>query len=290
MRKLLLIISVIILTLTFCMFPGCSSDSEEQGSSSGGKAVSYTLATDDCDTPDTGQGVLIAFDENNDVVWTFKTAEFPYTVLVPEAKDIGIHNGMYYVAADALYAVDLETGKEVWKNEEYKGAYSSYDFDPDGNMYACGYYGPALAMITPDGDLKYYYKTLIIDGYDPEDFYYAYDIEYVDDNKVIIQFESNNITVEADPQTGVAVVQSDSSASGTYTDEEICKIASDTYYKLNGERPPLAAVDSSDGNIVTVRLYEDMGDHIATWAWYELNLNDMTGKDTVIGKTFDLVY
>ena len=79
-------------------------------------------------------------------------------------------------------------------------------------------------------------------------------------------------------------------SSGTYTDEEICKIASDTYYKLNGERPPLAAVDSSDGNIVTVRLYEDMGDHIATWAWYELNLNDMTGKDTVIGKTFDLVY
>ena len=73
----------------------------------------------------------------------------------------------------------------------------------------------------------------------------------------------------------------------------LCKgieILSDTYYKLNGERPPLAAVDSSDGNIVTVRLYEDMGDHIATWAWYELNLNDMTGKDTVIGKTFDLVY
>ena len=289
MRKLL-IISVMIVTLIFCLLTGCSSDSEENGSSSGGKAVSYTLATDDCDTPDTGQGVLIAFDENNDVVWTFKTGEFPYTELVQKAEDIGIHNGMYYVAADALYAVDLETGKEVWKNDEYIGAYSSYDFDPDGNMYACGYYGPPLAMITPDGDLKYYYKTLGIDGYDPEDFYHPYYIEYVNDNKVIIQFEGNNTTVEADPHTGVAFVQSDSSASGTYTDEEICKIASDTYYKLNGERPPLVAVDSSDGNIVTVRLYEDMSDHIATWAWYELNLNDMTGKDTVTGKTFDLVY
>ena len=104
MRKLL-IISVMIVTLIFCLLTGCSSDSVENGSSSGGKAVSYTLATDDCDTPDTGQGVLIAFDENNDVVWTFKTGEFPYTELVQKAEDIGIHNGMYYVAADALLII-----------------------------------------------------------------------------------------------------------------------------------------------------------------------------------------
>lgn len=289
MRKLL-IIGVIILTLMLCLLTGCSSDSEEQGDSSSGKPVSFTLATDDSDTPYYGQGVLIAFDENNDVVWTFKTGEFPYTDLVWEAKDLGVHNGMYYVAADALYAVDLETGKEVWKNDEYKGAFTSVDFDPDGNMYACGYYGPQLAVITPDGDMKYYYETLNVAGHDPEEFYYAYYIEYVNDNKVIINFERNNATVEADPQTGEAFVQSDSSASRTYTEEEICTIASDTYYKLNGERPPLVSVDTSGGNIVTVQLYENLGDHISTWAWYEINLNDMTGKDTLTGETFDLVY
>ena len=289
MRKLL-IISVIITTLMFCLFTGCSSDSEEQSDSSAGKPVSFSLTTNSTDTFGVAQGVLVAFDENNDVVWTFKTNEFNCTDLVPEAKDLGSHNGMYYVAADGLYAVDLETGKEVWKNDEYKGAFTDVNFDPDGNMYACGYYGPSLAMITPDGDLKYYYETLSVDGYDPEDFYYAYYIEYVNDNKVIIKFERNNATVEADPQTGVAVVQSDSSASQTYTEEEICTIASDTYYKLNGERPPRVSVDSSGGNIVTVQLYEDLGDHISTWAWYEINLNDMTGKNTLTGETFDLVY
>lgn len=285
----------IVLAIMLClsMFAGCSSDSEEQDSSSGesgGKAVSFAVTTERSEDGAAGLGVLTAFDENNETVWTFKTDEFHFTELLSEANDIGVHNDMYYVAADAVYAVDLETGDLVWKNEEYPGVVSGYDFDDDGNMYACGYYGPSLAMITPDGDMEYCYDTLNIYGYDSKDFFHAYELEYVNDNKVIIKFESNNTTVEADPTTGEANVQSGSSDSQSYTDEEICTIALDTYNKLNGERPPLAAVDSSDGNVVTVHLYEDMGDHIATWAWYEINLDNMTGKDTVTGKTFDLVY
>ena len=284
------------LALSLCLLTGCSGGSDgDTGNAS--KAVSVELVTEKSEDGYSGKGVLTGFDEDGNELWTFETGEFQFTELLFEASEFGEHNGMYYVFGDALYGVDAATGREVWKCEDYPGVVSGYDFDDTGNMYACGYYRPSLAVITPEGELKYCYDKLNISGYDPDEFYHAYSLDYVDDNKVIIQFESNNTTVEADPQTGDAFLKSgdktapsDTSSSATYTAEEICMIAADTYYRQNGERPPMAAVDSVNGNIVTVHLYEDMGDHIATWAWYEINLNDMTGKDAVTGETFDLVY
>ena len=52
--------------------------------------------------------------------------------------------------------------------------------------------------------------------------------------------------------------------------------SSDSYYeKKADERPPLFRIEEQKDGRVLVRLYEDLGDHIATWALYK---SDRTGK------------
>jgi len=72
------------------------------------------------------------------------------------------------------------------------------------------------------------------------------------------------------------------------SDEELCELAAAYYEAVHGERPPLVSVDESEGDEVTIHLYEDMGDHLATWDWYTVDRN--TGKGTdFFGNEIDLL-
>ncbi len=73
-----------------------------------------------------------------------------------------------------------------------------------------------------------------------------------------------------------------------YTDDEICKMALDYYEKENNYRPSLAAIDSSNGDMVTIQLYDNMGDHNSTSAWYEIDRKTGKGTDTVFGTEISL--
>lgn len=74
-----------------------------------------------------------------------------------------------------------------------------------------------------------------------------------------------------------------------FTDDELIKMALDYYEKQNNYRPGVAAIDhvSSDG-LVTIHLYDDMGDHTATSAWYEVDRKTAVGKDTMLNTEVDL--
>ena len=71
------------------------------------------------------------------------------------------------------------------------------------------------------------------------------------------------------------------------TDEELEMLAAAYYESINGERPPISQVDHVDDEEVTIHLYEDMGDHIATWDWYTVNRSTLKGQDN-LGNEIDL--
>lgn len=75
-------------------------------------------------------------------------------------------------------------------------------------------------------------------------------------------------------------------------EDELCKLAGDYYFKCIGTRPPLISIESWDGDIACIHLYERVDDgngesHAATWDWYYVNIK--TGETTnVMGESFNI--
>ena len=72
-----------------------------------------------------------------------------------------------------------------------------------------------------------------------------------------------------------------------YEDTWLCERSCDYYEKYHGIRPPCVRIDSYDGDIVIIHLYEAMSDHDATWDWYYVDRN--TGETTnFMGESFNI--
>lgn len=82
--------------------------------------------------------------------------------------------------------------------------------------------------------------------------------------------------------------QTGNTGSTGYTDEELCAMAR-TYCEARnaGVSPQYVVVDNTNGNMVMIHLYEDMGDHTATFDWYTVDRNTAAGTNT-LGETVDL--
>lgn len=76
--------------------------------------------------------------------------------------------------------------------------------------------------------------------------------------------------------------------AGGYTDEELCQMARTYCESRNfGISPQYVTVDNTNGNMVMIHLYEDMGDHTATYDWYTVDRNTAVGTN-ILGETVDL--
>lgn len=72
-----------------------------------------------------------------------------------------------------------------------------------------------------------------------------------------------------------------------YSNEELCRLSKEYYRKMKGYEPPIAEVDGVEGDIVTIHLFEIMGDHTATCDWYYISRK--TGKGSnLLGQEVDL--
>lgn len=75
-------------------------------------------------------------------------------------------------------------------------------------------------------------------------------------------------------------------------EDKICQAAGDYYYSVYGSRPPIVGIDSWDGDIANVHLYEwvkdaDGSEHTATYDWYYVDKN--TGQTTnLFGESFNI--
>lgn len=74
-----------------------------------------------------------------------------------------------------------------------------------------------------------------------------------------------------------------------YTDEELCKLATDYYYKNNNQKAPIVEIDDIRGDLVTIHLYEIVNDgggegHTATYNWYYVSRKTGKGEDLFSNK------
>lgn len=80
----------------------------------------------------------------------------------------------------------------------------------------------------------------------------------------------------------------ESANSGGYSDVELCTMAAAYYKNENGYEPPYVDVDSTNGNMVTLHLYEVTDGHTATYAWYDIDRMTGQGEDLILGGIVDL--
>lgn len=125
---------------------------------------------------------VTAYDENDNVVWTYRTADCAQSELenpqmVAETEEAVYVNEQGVVvnggtAPGYLTALDRQTGEVLWRNDEFVGASAHGCFDENGTLYLCGYYGPDCMAIDKDG------KTLWTVGQVDPSCWWPYEISY----------------------------------------------------------------------------------------------------------------
>ena len=73
------------------------------------------------------------------------------------------------------------------------------------------------------------------------------------------------------------------------TDEKLCEYAAYYYYIRHGEKAPVVEIDSREGNIVKIHLYENQSDKIVTCDWYDVDVDTLMAHN-VLGSEFSLAY
>ena len=193
--------------MTGCGSSNTSSAPEESGDDSTRGVSStpdhYTVSDSVDSSSGEGIGTLTAYASDGTEVWTAQTEPYPMTEL-SKTYDIGEQDNGYYVeAGGTVYCFDKESGSLLWKNAGFEGATSAADFDEGGNLYLCGYYGPMLCVITPDGEMTNRLKEPLFrsSAYDPAEFYWPTKLR-ANDKYVEIYFDSNGQTLYVVPETG----------------------------------------------------------------------------------------
>lgn len=280
MKKLTYILGAALVCLCM-MLAGCGSQGQESddtnlNSTPDVTANHYSLEMVEAGNYN-GYAVLTAYDEDDNVLWTFESDEYTLTEL-SEPTDMHICNGVYYICAGTtIYGIDADDGEELWRNDEFGGHVAGYAFDDDGILYACGFYGPDLGLISSDGStVKIISKVSSTDEAEPE-WYRPYSVK-LQDGDVILTFETGQ-TVRVDLETGIGSEVFSEESEYEYSDDEFREFALSYYEDMNGERPPCADVIHNGDGTVTIHLYEDMSTHVATWDWYTIDEHTLVGTD-----------
>ncbi len=92
--------------------------------------------------------------------------------------------------------------------------------------------------------------------------------------------------VDWDKATRTVIIENGADSSQpqhTYSDSELCSLAKEYYRVNNGSTPPIVDVDHTDGNMVTIHLYEVKPDHTSTWEWYTVDRTTGKGESLASG-------
>lgn len=131
---------------------------------------------------DIESATITAVDYNGNTIWQYDTQKYECAML-DRVSEIGINEDHYYLAEDgAIIAFDLQSGKLLWKNNEFGGSCSSYAFDESGNLFMCGFETPDFFAVDKTG------KTLSIIQSFSDVFGCAYEVTYLGD-KVSVKLE-----------------------------------------------------------------------------------------------------
>ena len=118
---------------------------------------------------------------NGKEIWNKTTGAYP-TAQLDCVSNIGKDGKRYYyVEHGSIVCVDLATGEEIWRNNEFGGSPAKWasGFGGDGTIYVSGYLGPDLFICKSDG------TTVKSIGSFREDFYWPYELTYYADANLV---------------------------------------------------------------------------------------------------------
>lgn len=108
-----------------------------------------------CYTDSQESATLTAWGYDGSTVWSYTSAAYPIGQL-DAVSDIGADHGMYYIVENGtILAFDFHTGELLWQNGDFGGSPANLNscvFDGQGNLYICGFFGPDVFAVDPEGN------------------------------------------------------------------------------------------------------------------------------------------
>lgn len=155
------------------------------------------------------KAVLSYFDEEDHLVWEYKTDEI-YVTELDVIQNIGfLYNGYCFIAGGKIYCIELQgenAGTLKWVNEDFQGASACWAIEDRYGLYnviyLSGYYGPDfMAVDSKTGETMLRQDKLEFADDDAEDYYWPEEMS-LDGDFIKIVFLSNEKSVYVNPQTG----------------------------------------------------------------------------------------
>ena len=121
---------------------------------------------------------IYAEDSQGTVVWSTRIGPYEFSQM-DRIHPVGQWQQQYYFVDDGdLVCLDVHSGQERWRNEDFSGSPAGPDaccITEDGTVYLCGFFGPDFFAADAQGntvakvgqlDLNYYwaYKLTVEDG------------------------------------------------------------------------------------------------------------------------------
>lgn len=135
---------------------------------------------------------VITVSKNNTLIWSYETEKMTVTELdrvefIESPKD-----KIYINVGGNIIALDLETGEQLWKNNNSSGASTCSVIDENDTLYIMGYYGPHLHVIDNNGN-----TIKMIESFD-DNLYWPYEAKLSDDILTIKYASDDNASIEVD--------------------------------------------------------------------------------------------
>lgn len=103
---------------------------------------------------------IAGLNAQNQKVWEYKARSSHGMTELDAIQEIRIVDDVYYFNEDGtIVALEMSSGRVLWKNGDFRGASISYAVDEQGTLYLCGYYGPDLCAIDRKGNTLIYVSS-----------------------------------------------------------------------------------------------------------------------------------
>lgn len=107
-------------------------------------------------------------DADGQIRWFYKSDIYPNSTQLPKVSEILQHGDRYYFCENGqIVALEISTGKVLWRNDDFNGACPIGDVDVNGILYLSGYEGPDFFAINSDGSTLCRIDKLDADSYWP---------------------------------------------------------------------------------------------------------------------------
>lgn len=107
----------------------------------------------------------------------------------------------------------------------------------------------------------------------------------------VTEVSENSVTIVNDngePDTLNFVCEGNASTFTFYTNEELMTLALDYYQAQTGYAPQNAGVQNNPDGTATIQLYDSLGDHNSTSAWYTVDRVTGEGTDDMTGESINI--